>query len=109
MGFFKNIYQALNADRKDKEQFQDSEGGVTMGLFVFLVILFFFVFLGLVYMIFLSFSYCFKCNHNNDKQTMEFIMLLLGLFLFPLINIIYVLWKPNNCSRKPNTPPINVT
>jgi hypothetical protein len=111
MGFFSDlktlIAKSVKKDNKSNfgndgnETLQDSSTKMAEGFAIFIIVLGVFIFIAMLYVVIKSFILALRCNYgkNADKKTTEIIVLILGMFLFPIVNVIYIFWKPGECIK----------
>ena len=92
-----------NNTNNKKEQFNNNNddnkiSGIAIYIFVIIIILI----CAILYAIIRSFYLAMVCNYgDSDTRTVELIFLIISCFLFPIINVVYVFWKPSECDRAP--------
>lgn len=98
----KNTFQDTSEENQEMSNEDKEILGATGGLAIFIIILIIFLFIGIVYVLVKSFILALKCNYgeNEDKKVIELCLLVVGLCVCPIINVIYVFWKPTDCIKK---------
>ena len=98
---FQTTRDDWNNERAKSDKEFDDASKKAEGLAIFIIVLIAFIIIGMIYVIIKSFILCLSCNFKrDDTRNMEIIILLFGLFCFPIINVIYVFWKPSECQKR---------